>query len=120
MSSQSAELEAIEARLRETEERLKEKQSRTSSPAGKAAGGANSPLRRQPLGDTFRAHENDRVQQASAPSPLAAQAPASGAVSSSTMSYWKQAAQDDPPERSGNGRDLSAEYLSGQQGSRYR
>lgn len=88
VSSQSAELEALEARLRETEERLKERQSRTSSPAGRTAGGTNSPHRRQPLGNTFNGQENDRLQPSSAMSPLATQEPSSQSVSSSTMSRY--------------------------------
>ena len=61
VNSQSAELQALEARIRETEERLaQKKQPRTSSPAGQgmrqASGG--SPHRRQPLGDTFGAGGN--------------------------------------------------------------
>jgi len=119
VSSQSAELEALEARLRETEERLREKQSQKSSPAPRATGDLNPPHRRQPLGDTFAAHESEHIQQPSVSSPLAAQPPPSGAVSSSTMSFWRQAAQDGSSERSRNARDVPAEQLSGQQGSRY-
>lgn len=121
VSSQSAELEALEVRLRETEERLKERQSRTSSPAGRAAGGINSPHRRQPLGNTFDGQENDRLQSSSTTSPLATQAQSPQSVSSSTMSHWRPrpAAQDAALGGGGDTRDVSADQLSGQQGSRY-
>ena len=85
VNSQNQELEALEARLRETEQRLKERQSRNSSPAGKSGG---SPHRRKPLGDTFSGQENDRAQPP-ATSPLATQAPMSQPVMPSTISQWR-------------------------------
>ena len=117
VSSQNAELEALEAKLRATEERLKEQRSRNSSPAGRAAGATNSPRRRQPLGETTYGQGNERSQQSSGTSSLTAQAPAPGSVSASTMAHWRPAAQDHSPR--GSARDLSAEQFSGQQGSRY-
>ena len=71
ISSQSAELQALEVRLRETEERLKERQSKSSSPA---LGGSaySSPHRRPPIGRTFSGQENDR-RQARAYNPPATQ-----------------------------------------------
>ena len=117
MSSQNAELEAIEAKLRQTEERLKEK-SRTSSPIGRAGAGTNSPHRRQPLGSTFGGQEHDRVQQSSVASPLAGQAHPQG-VSTSTMSHWRPTAEEKSMGTKEPARDLPAEQLSGQQGGRY-
>ena len=122
VSSQNAELEALEAKLRETEERLKEQRSRTSSPAGRAAGLAHSPHRRQPLGNTFHGQENDRLQQGVGTSPLASQLPAAGSVSASTMSQWRPSVQEASPVSPGDkgkARDLSAEQLSGQQGAKF-
>lgn len=119
VSSQSAELEALEAKLRETEERLKERKSRTSSPAGRNAGVASSPHARRPLGNTFNGQENDRLQQSSGTSSLAAQPPAPGPISASTMAQWRPAPQETSSGAKGNGRDFSAEQLSGQQGGRH-
>lgn len=87
VTSQSQELEALEAKLKETEERLKQRQ---SSPAAKAVGGSNSsnsPHRRKPIGDAFSGQENDRLQPSTS-SPLGTQPPASSSVSPSTMSHW--------------------------------
>ena len=117
MSSQNAELEAIEAKLRQTEERLREK-SRTSSPTGRAGAGTNSPHRRQPLGSTFGGQENDRLQQSSAASPLASQAHPPG-VSTSTMSHWRPVTEETSMGAKGPTRDRSAEQMGGQQGGRY-
>lgn len=85
VDSQNQELEALEARLRETEQRLKERQSRNPSPTGKSGG---SPHRRKPLGDTFSGQENDRAQHP-ATSPLATQAPITQPVMPSTISQWR-------------------------------
>ncbi|KAL6717365.1 hypothetical protein ACLMJK_005280 [Lecanora helva] len=114
VSSQNAELEAIEAKLRQTEERLKEK-SRTSSPAGRAVAGTSSPHRRQPLGNTFDANANSR-QHNSAASP--GQAHASG-VSPITMSQWRPTAQETPSGARGIARDVSTEQVAEQSGNRY-
>lgn len=46
LSTQSAELEALETRLRETEEKLRQKTSRTGSPVRRAAGGGKEGLAR--------------------------------------------------------------------------
>ncbi|MCJ1372864.1 hypothetical protein MMC20_004090 [Loxospora ochrophaea] len=75
VTSQSQELEALEARLRETEERLKLKQSRSSSPAPRNSG-YNSPLRQPPFGRVINGKENDRLP-AAVTSPLATQPPSS-------------------------------------------
>lgn len=87
VNSQSQELQALEARLRETEERLIEQQSRTSSPAGRGANGTSSPHRRQPLSRAFSGQENDRQSPTTHLLPTQASAPQ--AVSSSTMSRWR-------------------------------
>jgi len=49
VSSQTSELEALEARLRATEERLKQRQATNGQPPH----GAHSPRQRAPLGDMF-------------------------------------------------------------------
>ena len=119
VSSQNAELEALEAKLRETEERLKEQRSRTSSPAGRAAGIANSPHRRKPLGKAFDGQENDKKQQSQGKCPLASQTSTGGPVSAATMAHWRSGDQEASPGENGKARDLSAEQLSGQQGARF-
>lgn len=70
MTSQSLELEALEARLRETEEKLKQKTSRPSSSSGNIGDNTPSP-KGQALCSEFGMHE--RHQR----SPLATQPPAS-------------------------------------------
>lgn len=75
VSSQSQELEALEARLRETEERLRQKQSRTSSPSSLNSG-RNTPHRRQAIGRAFSEQRSEK-EQAIATSPLATQPVAS-------------------------------------------
>ena len=75
VSSQSQELEALEARLRETEERLKQKQSKISSQAG-VSGGHSSPHRRQPNGTTFSEYQDDKLRAAPV-NPLGVQSPSS-------------------------------------------
>lgn len=72
MSSQSQELEALEARLRETEERLKQRRSRNSSPSS-PGNGKNTTHRRPPVGRTFSGGRE--TEQAVATSPLATQPP---------------------------------------------
>ena len=57
VDSQTSELQALEARIKEMDKRLEQKRSRTSSPAGvsgrgNGGGGTHEP-RRSPLGDTF-------------------------------------------------------------------
>ncbi|MCJ1453579.1 hypothetical protein MMC28_003926 [Mycoblastus sanguinarius] len=118
ISSQSQELEALEARLRETEERLKQRQSRTSSPAGTAGNGANSPQRRKPLGTTFSGQENDRLQT-STTSPLATtQNAGSQSLSPSTMSRWGPTVKDDRSEAENTG-NMPVGRSSGLQDSGY-
>ena len=71
VSSQTSELEALEARLRATEERLKAAANAPArSPSGRSTGGGpNSPRQRVPLGDTFA---QGRVEGERSPtSPLA-------------------------------------------------
>ena len=117
MNSQSQELEALEARIRETEERLKQQQSRTSSPAGKT-GASKSPHRRKPLGDTFAGHENDRTQPSVA-SPLSTQAPTTQSVSASTMSQWRPAALDISSPMGRDRGSMPVNQSTGQQDDRY-
>ena len=58
VDSQTSELQALEARIREMDQRLEQKRSRASSPAGIGGviggGGGGSEPRRSPLGDTFQ------------------------------------------------------------------
>lgn len=72
VSSQSQELEALEARLRETEERLKQRRSRNSSPSS-PGNSRNTTHRRPPIDRTFSGGDN--TEQAVATSPLATQPP---------------------------------------------
>jgi hypothetical protein len=65
VSSQTSELEALEARLKATEERLKQKQAMTGMPNR----GAQSPRQRIPLGDTFTAPAQG-AEQKNITSPL--------------------------------------------------
>ena len=74
VSSQNAELEALEARLRATEERLKERQSRSSSPMT-GTSRYISPQRRPPVGRTLSNQPNG--------SPTALRSPPVTGVSSS-------------------------------------
>ncbi|KAI9737265.1 MAG: hypothetical protein M1818_005798 [Claussenomyces sp. TS43310] len=69
VSSQTSELEALEARLRATEERLKQRQAMTSP--SNSSGTSRSPRQRLPLGDAFANAE----QQQRAGAPQHAQAP---------------------------------------------
>lgn len=95
VSSQNQELEALEARLKETEERLKQKQSDSS---GRGTGN-NTPHRRRQLGDTYGVEQqrdyqasptqHSDSQQIAQPFKRSDQAP-----SQNTMAYWK-------PEMSG-------------------
>lgn len=118
VSTQSQELEALEAKLRETEERLKQRQSRTASPAGKNAGESNSPHRRKLIGDTFSGQENDRLQSSNS-SPLATQSPASSSVLASTMSRWRPSAQEASPGMSGRTGYGNVHQPDGQHERRY-
>ncbi|KAL9134874.1 MAG: hypothetical protein Q9175_003944 [Cornicularia normoerica] len=87
VNSQTQELQALEARLRDTEERLKERQSRDLSSA-RRHNGTNSFDRRQSPGNTFSGEENDRLES-STTGLQATQAPTSQSVSASTMSQWR-------------------------------
>ena len=115
VNSQNQELEALEARLRETEQRLKERQSRNSSPAGKSGG---SPHRRKPLGGTFSGQENDRAQQP-ATSPLATQAPMSQPVMPSTISQWRPDTRESSSGTAGITGDMPVGQPAVQQESRF-
>lgn len=92
MTSQSQELEAVEARLRETEEKLKQRTSRPSSSSGNISD--NTTLSKgQALYSDFGTHE--RHQR----SPLATQPPAStGEPSPQGASRWEGLL---PQERTG-------------------
>jgi hypothetical protein len=64
VTSQTSELEALEARLRATEERLKAAASGETSPTSRRSGGS-SPRTRAPLGDTFSHAQREREQPTS-------------------------------------------------------
>ena len=114
VNSQTQELQALEARLRDTEERLKEQQSRDPYSAGRN-NGTKSLNGHQPLGNTISDQCNDRLESSST-SPQATQAPASHSVSASTMSHWRPAQKT----ASGNaGGILPFARPSGQETSRY-
>lgn len=83
MTSQSLELEALEARLRETEEKLKQKTSRPSSSSGIMSDNTTLP-KRHALNSGPGTHERHQG------SPLATQPPAStGGPSSQGASRWE-------------------------------
>ncbi|MCJ1274694.1 hypothetical protein MMC21_002492 [Puttea exsequens] len=114
VNSQNAELEALEAKLRETEDRLKQRQSRNSSPSGINFGNTSSPLRRRPLAEAFGGQENERAQPA-ASSPLAREPMTSSSqgVMNSTLSQWR-------PQKNDNSRDFNTvEESRGQQSNFY-
>jgi len=79
VSTQTSELEALEARLKATEERLKKASG--GSPPGKSSTGRSSPRSRVPLGDTFKEEEQ-------ASSPLSSEFRKS-AGRSETKEGWK-------------------------------
>lgn len=87
VNSQTQELQALEARLRETEERLKERQSRDPSPAGRKIG-TELPSKHRPFDNTYAGEEKNRLGS-STTSTQSRQVPASQTVSSSTMSRWR-------------------------------
>lgn len=66
VSSQTSELEALEARLKATEERLKQKQAMSY-----ANRGSQSPRQRAPLGDTFSSAAEEPQRSQNQTSPLA-------------------------------------------------
>jgi hypothetical protein len=70
VSSQTSELEALEARLRATEERLKKAASAGVSPEGKSSTGRSSSRQRTALGDTFT---HSPTKEESPTSPLASE-----------------------------------------------
>ena len=105
VNSQTQELHALEARLRDTEERLKERQSKDPSSADRI-GPTNLPNRRQPLGETLNGQDNNRLES-STTTPEAKQAPASQSVSASTMSRWRPA-QNTASEKGGEHADNAA------------
>ena len=87
MDSQTQELQALEARLRDTEERLKERQSRDPSQA-RRNNDTDSFDKHQSRGNTFGVRKNDGQGLLTA-SPPATNNPKSQSVSASTMSQWR-------------------------------
>ncbi|MCJ1368222.1 hypothetical protein MMC16_007363 [Acarospora aff. strigata] len=84
VSSQSQELEALEARLRETEERLKQRRSRTSSPSS-SNNARNTSHRRPGIGRAFGGRGSE-TEPASVTSPLAGHPPISQSPPSTDLS----------------------------------
>lgn len=89
VDSQAKELQALEARLRDTEELLKERQSRGPSSVGRN-NEIESLNSRQPLGNASGGQENGRLESSST-YPHATQAPSSQSVSASTLAHWRPA-----------------------------
>ena len=111
VDSQTKELEALQARLRETENRLKEKVSRNSSPAGRNDD-RSSPHQRQGLNDTLNASGNNSLQSpGSGSSHLAPQmsyraAPGYDQLTPSTRERWGPdpgSAEQEVPRRGSTG-----------------
>ncbi|RFU23546.1 hypothetical protein B7463_g12792, partial [Scytalidium lignicola] len=71
VSTQTSELEALEARLRETEERLKAKQAAATDPARRHSG-MGSPRTRAALGDAFNKRQDGEGDNRQPTSPLTA------------------------------------------------
>ena len=114
VNSQAKELQALEARLRDTEELLKERQSRGPSPAGRK--NVNDSLSsRQPLGNTSGGQENGRLESSST-NPHATQAPSSQSVSASTLAHWRPTQSTDSGT---NGGSAPFARPSGQENSHY-
>lgn len=114
VNSQAKELQALEARLRDTEELLKERQSRGPSPVGRNNG--IDPLNiRKPLGNTPGGQENGRLQSTST-NPHATQAPSPQSVSASTLAHWRPTQRTDAGT---NGVNAPFARPSGQENSRY-
>ena len=85
VSSQSQELEALEAKLKETEERLKEKQ---SSPVAKRRD--ETGYQQQPLPANHGSQNQDDAMTSYAPSnEPAMESTSDQRPSPSTMSYWR-------------------------------
>ncbi|KAL8736402.1 MAG: hypothetical protein Q9166_000194 [cf. Caloplaca sp. 2 TL-2023] len=106
VSSQSQELEALEARLRETEEKLKEKQ---TIPAGKKinyTGQQQQTLSSSSVTETKGNHAASNMET----SDRAVENIASQAPSASTMSYWRPQMPGTLPETPSDSRQNS--YLS--------
>lgn len=108
--TQNQELEALEAKLRETEERLKQKQSRSSSPATALSDGGNSPRRRQGLEGVFSSPESGRqhAPTATRPTPTAptsANVPVSARDTTSSDSPLHQAQLRTPEYSKDHGYD---------------
>ncbi|CAF9935781.1 MAG: hypothetical protein ALECFALPRED_006550 [Alectoria fallacina] len=118
VNSQTQELQALEARLRDTEQRLREQQSRDPSPAGKNDG-TNSSDRRQPLGNTFSGQENNGRPESSTTGPRATQAPPSQSMWASTMSHWRPIQNTTSGTGGGHAGSAPSARPSGQENSRY-
>lgn len=103
LSSQSQELEAIEAKLRETEERFKEKQ---SSPEAKRKIHAGPERQSVSTGEISQSHSTSVTPMTSSKENPSG-SPASQAPSASTMSYWRPSMPGTFAETPGEGRQNS-------------
>ena len=117
MNSQTQELQALEARLRDTEERLKERQSRDPSPAARKIG-ADPYNKNRSFDNTYTGEENNRLGS-SATSPQSSQAPASQTLSPSTMSRWRPTQETTSGTSAGYPGSETFTRPSGQENSRY-
>lgn len=118
MNSQTQELQALEARLRDTEERLKERQLRDASLAGRN-NATHSSNRREPGGNISSGEKENSRLESSTTSPQAKQAPATQAVSASTMSQWRPTQSNVSGTGGEYAGDASFARPRGQENSRY-
>lgn len=105
VSSQSQELEALDAKLKETEERLKQKQ---SSPIGKR--GNNPSTGQQPQSTSSLPNQSPAEFSNVKPFDRPTDSTARQAPSASTMSFWKPSMPGAMPETPG---DLQQESYLG-------
>ncbi|KAL8802859.1 MAG: hypothetical protein Q9182_003546 [Xanthomendoza sp. 2 TL-2023] len=105
VSSQTQELEALEAKLRETEEKLREKQ---LSPARKTVNNTGQPQQASGAQPQSNLAASETYVENGQTGRVAGQAP-----SASTMSYWRPPMPGALPETPGDSRQNS--YLGGGQ-----
>ncbi|KAI4226464.1 MAG: hypothetical protein LQ349_006872 [Xanthoria aureola] len=112
VSSEIQELEALEAKLRETEERLKEKQ---ASPAATRVNDSGTQQQAPPPADRAHHAQATSMVSESATVDQGTGSSVDQAPSASTMSYWRPPMPGALPDTPGDSRQNS--YLGGHQGS---
>ncbi|KAL9029312.1 MAG: hypothetical protein Q9196_002438 [Gyalolechia fulgens] len=100
---QNQELEAIEAKLRETEERLREKQ---SGPASKRTGDTGLMQQPLPTGEAPQSHSTP-IAATTSPTKSTLGSSSDQLPSSSTMSYWRPPMPGALPDTPGDARQNS-------------